>query len=46
MLLPGTVFEVDPKLPSDETRCTVCHHDRHGDGACLKPYCLCEGDAP
>jgi len=36
----------DAAMTSDATRCAVCHHDRHGDGACPKPYCLCDGDAP
>jgi hypothetical protein len=36
----------DPAMTSDATRCAVCRHDGHGDRACPKPYCLCDGDAP
>ena len=37
----------DPALArDDDTRCGVCHHESHGDGACPTPYCLCDEDAP
>jgi hypothetical protein len=35
-----------PALVPDDTRCEVCHHEQHGDRACPKPYCLCDGDGP
>jgi hypothetical protein len=35
-----------PALARDDTRCGVCRHEEHGETACPKPYCLCDGDAP
>jgi hypothetical protein len=44
MLQPETPFGAQPKR--GDARCGVCGHEEHGDTACPKPYCLCDGDAP